>query len=106
MDKAWNCATWIKQGAATFNTSSQHSLSFGFTRFSFKRILLFTLAGNELSQNFTALSFSTMYLNSENPTQVKIYHFKMPPLGLPWWSSGKESAYQCRGHGFDPWLGN
>ena len=22
--------------------------------------------------------------------------------GLPWWSSGWESAYQCRGHGFDP----
>ena len=23
--------------------------------------------------------------------------------GLPWWSSGKESACQCRRHGFDPW---
>ena len=23
--------------------------------------------------------------------------------GLPWWSSGKESASQCRGHGLDPW---
>ena len=22
--------------------------------------------------------------------------------GLPWWASGKESAFQCRGHGFDP----
>ena len=22
--------------------------------------------------------------------------------GLPWWSSGKESALQCRGRGFDP----
>ena len=22
--------------------------------------------------------------------------------GLTWWSSGKESACQCRGHGFDP----
>ena len=20
--------------------------------------------------------------------------------GLPWWSSGEESTYQCRGHGF------
>ena len=26
--------------------------------------------------------------------------------GLPWWSSGKESALKCRGHGFDPWSGN
>ena len=26
--------------------------------------------------------------------------------GLPWWSSGRESAFQCWGHGFDPWSGN
>ena len=26
--------------------------------------------------------------------------------GLPWWSSAKESAFQCRGRGFDPWSGN
>ena len=25
--------------------------------------------------------------------------------GLPTWSSGKEFACQCRGHGFDPWSG-
>ena len=25
--------------------------------------------------------------------------------GLPWWLSGKESACQCRRHGFDPWSG-
>ena len=25
--------------------------------------------------------------------------------GLPWWLSGKESAYQCRRHGFNPWSG-
>ena len=22
-----------------------------------------------------------------------------------WWSSGSESTFQCRGHGFDPWSG-
>ena len=22
--------------------------------------------------------------------------------GLPWWINGKESDFQCRGHGFDP----
>ena len=28
---------------------------------------------------------------------------EMPRLqGLPWWLSGKESAYQCRRHSFDP----
>ena len=25
--------------------------------------------------------------------------------GLPWWLSGKESAYQCRRCGFSPWVG-
>ena len=25
--------------------------------------------------------------------------------GLPWWSNGKESTFQCRGHGFNPWWG-
>ena len=25
--------------------------------------------------------------------------------GLSWWSSGQEFAFQCRGHGFDPWMG-
>ena len=25
--------------------------------------------------------------------------------GLAWWLSGKESSYQCRRHGFDPWSG-
>ena len=24
---------------------------------------------------------------------------------LPWWLSGKESTYQCRRRGFDPWVG-
>ena len=34
-------------------------------------------------------------------------HFKIClNEGLPWWSSGKESALQCRGHGLDPWSGN
>ena len=27
-------------------------------------------------------------------------------MGLPWWSSGGESACQCRGHGFNPWSQN
>ena len=26
-------------------------------------------------------------------------------FGLPWWHSGSESTYQCRGYGFDPWSG-
>ena len=29
----------------------------------------------------------------------------MGSLGPPWWLSGKESAFQCKRHGFDPWSG-
>ena len=37
-------------------------------------------------------------------SQVKAHEkdFKNEGVGLPWWSSGKESAFQCRGRGFDP----
>ena len=31
-------------------------------------------------------------------------HSKRQQPGLPWWVSDKESACQCRGHGFDPWF--
>ena len=46
------------------------------------------------------LCFGNNILGNEqeqkNPTQE----------GLPWWSSGKESAFQRRGLGFNPCLGN
>ena len=35
----------------------------------------------------------------------KEWPFQYVVLGLPWWRSGWESAYQCRGHGFEPWSG-
>ena len=30
-------------------------------------------------------------------------YFKRQYAGLPWWLRGKESAYQCRRHRFNPW---
>ena len=33
-------------------------------------------------------------------------HLRKIVLGLPWWSSGKESTFKCRGCGFNPWLRN
>ena len=33
----------------------------------------------------------------------KIKKKKKKFTGLPWWLRGKESACQCRGHGFYPW---
>ena len=29
----------------------------------------------------------------------------MTQWGLPWWSSGGQSAFRCRGHRFNPWRG-
>ena len=37
---------------------------------------------------------------------LKLWHLKTKMQGLPWWSSGWESVFQCRGHGFNPWSGN
>ena len=31
--------------------------------------------------------------------------FKKSKAGFPWWSSGKEPAHQCKGHGPDPCSG-
>ena len=36
---------------------------------------------------------------------IIIFFFFKCIFGLPWWLSGKESACQCRRHGFDPWSG-
>ena len=33
-------------------------------------------------------------------------HKKLYNLGLPWWSSGYKSTFQCRGQWFHPWSGN
>ena len=36
--------------------------------------------------------------------ESEIFHnLKKKIRGLPWWLSGKESACQCRRHGFNPW---
>ena len=40
------------------------------------------------------------------PLFAQLVHSLNFRLGLSWWSSGKESAFQCRERGFDPWLGN
>ena len=28
---------------------------------------------------------------------------KVFSIGFPWWLRGKESTYQCKKHGFNPW---
>ena len=36
---------------------------------------------------------------------TKIKKTKQNKVGLPWCRSGLKSAYQCRGHGLNPWSG-
>ena len=48
------------------------------------------------------LSFRLFNKNSPLYTGKTI---KKRYVGLPWWLSGKESTYQCRGHKLDPWSG-
>ena len=55
-------------------------------------------------------SLTTSALHSNIPFQVSlllspyINLVSTPLLWLPRWLSGKESACQCRRHGFDPWV--
>ena len=46
-------------------------------------------------------------LNLEKPCskQFPLKEYKYHLEGLLWWLSGKESAYQCRRRGSDPWSG-
>ena len=37
---------------------------------------------------------------------ITIVQYQMRKSGLPWWFSGWESTFQCRGHKFDLWSGN
>ena len=37
-------------------------------------------------------------------TEYMLYNMLHVIVRLPWWLSGKESAYQCRRHSFDPWV--
>ena len=39
-------------------------------------------------------------------TSINFNYLLRAPSELPLWSSSKESAFQCRGHGFNPWSGN
>ena len=58
---------------------------------------------NQCTENVTkASSFHLI----PNTLGSDYFHFKITCLaGLPWWLSGKESACQCRRHGFDPQSG-
>ena len=43
--------------------------------------------------------------NTKGTSVTEAQWVKKKVIGLPWWSSGWESACQSRGQGFDPWSG-
>ena len=45
-------------------------------------------------------------MNNDHDTKELVSKHLNCEGGLPWWSSGKESAFQCRRRGFDPLSGN
>ena len=47
-----------------------------------------------------AVKSRTQLSNTHTHTHTHTHNHN---LGLPRWPSGKESAYQCRWHGFNPW---
>ena len=52
---------------------------------------------------FCKESFSETIFGILKPSGGVCIPIKIVSLGLPWWSSGWESPWQCRGHGFDSW---
>ena len=48
-----------------------------------------------------ALIVSTLFKN----TFLQLFHQNDESLGYPSWPCGRESAWQCSGHRFDPWSG-
>ena len=48
-------------------------------------------------------------MGTEKNLDVRFHQFATGTslfLGLPWWSSGEQTAIQGRGHRSDPWSGN
>ena len=45
----------------------------------------------------------TSEINTTLSINTLQYKLTLKKIRLPWWFSGKESACQCRRHGFDPW---
>ena len=59
----------------------------------------------EKPRKTTNLEFCIQKIIIEKWREKKTFSGKKTERGLPWRLSGKESACQCRRHGFDPWLG-
>ena len=57
-----------------------------------------------IQSNSTNIWKSTNYVNMLNVQRsINLHTFQGFPSSSSWWLSSKESACQCRGHGFCPW---
>ena len=71
--------------------------------------LRYSKDGLQTSSFTTWASLGNLLRNVEIQVPPEIYwvrvSLKTLGEGLPWWLSGKESACQCKRHGFHPWTG-
>ena len=58
-----------------------------------------------LLQHCALLSHTAEFFRNTYKDTQMISSLQLGCPGLPWWSSGWESACQSRGHGFDTWYG-
>ena len=93
--------TWARTYATIFLVPNLQIMDMGFLRYS---VVVWA--------NYNKSTYLYMYLLlglSLYRTQTNIGALlslkKKTTCGLPWWFSGKESAWQCRRHGFQSWSG-
>ena len=64
------------------------------------------LGNFELPHNIRQLDLGRYLVNYRRKSKHReVKQLAQGPTGLPQWLGGKESMYQCRRHGFSPWVG-
>ena len=65
-----------------------------------------TMINHYFTNHYMSGRWVTSLISSHTDSSHSFYRLrKRLKEGRPWWSSGWESTYQGRGHGFDPWSG-
>ena len=66
--------------------------------------LLLSLRGSLVLLHFPSYPWCFLLVNFHPLLPTLFLGYKMPPIRLLRWLSGKESACQCRRHRFNPWV--
>ena len=67
-----------------------------------KKLNILIILKSSLVPPLSPVAFNVKIIGSAGP-MITHLGIKINILGRPWWSSGKESACQRRGHRFHPW---